>query len=175
MKKGAREYSKHSAILAVLVSTIILLAYFHGKPGRDSWTKIEKIGIPVNVLGMIFLLLFLFKGKDLGAATTMISMTNEEGQLIERIVPKTEFRKKIMIFFFENESGDTTLDWLSYGITDLLITDLIQDIYTEVRTLYHSQSGIDRIKQTGYQEFVGIPLMLEKEISELKYSPAANN
>jgi len=153
-------------ILASMIPTVLMLAYFHGKPGQDSWTKIEKIGIPANILGAIIVLIFLFNGKDLGAATTMISMTNEEGQLIERVVPKTEFRKKIMIYFFENESGDTALNWLSYGITDLLLTDLIQDIYTEVRTLHNSEASIEKIKQAGYQEFVGLPLMLEKEIAE---------
>ena len=34
--------------LASLIPTVFLLAYFHGKPGRDKWTRGEKSGIPTN-------------------------------------------------------------------------------------------------------------------------------
>jgi len=154
-------------ILASMIPTVLLLAYFHGKPGRDTWTKIEKIGVPTNVIGAIFLLFFLFKGKDLGAATTMITLENEEGQKIERIIPKSEFRKKVMIFFWNNETGDTSQNWLSYGITDMLSTDLIQDYYIEVRTVENcSSASIEKIKEAGYPNLSGLPLMLEKEMAE---------
>lgn len=154
-------------ILASMIPTVLLLAYFHGKPGCDTWTKIEKIGIPTNVLAVIFLLFFLFKGKDLGAATTMITLENEEGQTIERIIPKSEFRKKIMIFFPENESGDTSLNWLSYGIADMLSTDLYQDFYLEAKTV-GSGSGneIEKIRDAGFSRMTGLPLLLEKDIAE---------
>ena len=37
------------ALIGILPS-VVILTYFHGAPGKDEWTKIEKIGIPVNVL-----------------------------------------------------------------------------------------------------------------------------
>lgn len=153
-------------ILASMIPTVLLLAYFHGKPGRDTWTKIEKIGIPTNALGAILLLVFLFNEKDLGATTAMITLKNEEGQIIERVVPKSEFRKKIMIFFLNNESGDTSLNWLKYGITDMLFTDLIQDHYIEIRTVHYSSASIEKMKEAGYPYLTGLPLMLEKEITD---------
>ena len=36
-------------ILAILPS-VTILSYFHGAPGKDDWNKIEKIGIPVNII-----------------------------------------------------------------------------------------------------------------------------
>ena len=36
-------------IISILPS-VIILAYFHGAPGKDEWTKIEKLGIPINIL-----------------------------------------------------------------------------------------------------------------------------
>ena len=39
--------------------SVIILAYFDGAPGKDQWTKIEKIGIPVN---MIFIIIVFFIG-----------------------------------------------------------------------------------------------------------------
>jgi len=153
-------------ILASMIPTVLLIAYFHGRPGKDSWTKTEKIGIPVNLAGVILLLFFVFKGKDLGATTSLVSVEDEEGQIIERMVPKSEFRKKIMLFFPENLSGDTALNWISYGMADMLHTDLFQDYYLEVKSVYHSTSARDRMHAAGYANLTGIPLMLEKEISE---------
>ena len=49
-------------ILGILPS-VIILAYFHGAPGKDSWTKIEKIGIPINIL---FLGICLLIGNNQG-------------------------------------------------------------------------------------------------------------
>ena len=152
-------------IFASMIPTVLLIAYFHGKPGRDTWTKTEKIGIPVNVVAAAFLLFFVFKGKELGATTSVISLEDEEGQTIERIVPKTEFRKKLMLYFPANETGDTSLNWLSYGIADMLSTDLIQDYYLEVRSLHVGGSFV-RVKEAGYTDLTGLPLMLEKEIAD---------
>ena len=45
--------------LICIVPSVIILAYFHGAPGKDQWNMIEKIGIPVNI---IFLLLILALG-----------------------------------------------------------------------------------------------------------------
>ena len=47
-------------ILAILPS-VTILSYFHGAPGKDDWNKIEKIGIPVNI---IFILLVFFIGHQ---------------------------------------------------------------------------------------------------------------
>ena len=49
------------ALIAILPS-VIILAYFHGAPGKDEWTKIEKIGVPINVL---FIAGVLFFGDNL--------------------------------------------------------------------------------------------------------------
>ena len=44
------------ALIGILPS-VVIITYFHGAPGKDEWTKIEKIGIPINVLfigGILF-------------------------------------------------------------------------------------------------------------------------
>ena len=45
-------------IISILPS-VIILAYFHGAPGKDEWTRIETIGIPTNIL---FIAVMLFIG-----------------------------------------------------------------------------------------------------------------
>ncbi len=153
-------------ILAAMIPTIFLLAYFHGKPGQDRWTKVEKIGIPTNLVVTALLLVFLFRGKDIGATTTSISVTDETGQQIERLIPKSEFRKKVAIFSFENESGDTSLNWLKHAIPDMVRYDLYQDMYLTVKTVYEFY---DDVRDEGYPEAIGIPLTIKKKITEGQY------
>ena len=45
------------ALIAILPS-VLILAYFHGAPGKDEWTIVEKIGIPINVLFIAGILFF---------------------------------------------------------------------------------------------------------------------
>jgi len=44
-------------VIAIMPS-VVILAYFHGAPGKDEWTKIERIGVPVNII-FIFLVLLI--------------------------------------------------------------------------------------------------------------------
>ena len=48
------------ALIGILPS-VLILAYFHGAPGKDEWTKIEKVGVPVNVL---FIGIFILMGNN---------------------------------------------------------------------------------------------------------------
>ena len=48
------------ALIGILPS-VLILAYFHGAPGKDEWNKIEKVGIPINVL---FIGIFILIGNQ---------------------------------------------------------------------------------------------------------------
>jgi len=158
-------------ILLSLIPSSIIIAYHHGRPGRDKWRKTEKIGIPFNLALTVLLVLFIFSGKDLGSVSRTVTLEDETGKKIERVVPKSRFRKKLALFFFKNETGDASLDWLQYGISQMLEFDLGQDLFIEVLTP-HSQ-GIERsdfyiynkIKKAGYKDGTGLPLMLQKKIA----------
>tara|TARA_B110000116_G_scaffold157758_1_gene136535 strand:- start:269 stop:1492 length:1224 start_codon:yes stop_codon:yes gene_type:complete len=57
------QFADHYPILALfsiigILPTVIILAYFHGAPGKDIWTKVEKIAIPINVVFITVCLLF---------------------------------------------------------------------------------------------------------------------
>ena len=114
-------------ILLSLIPSVLLIAYFHGKPGKDQWTKVEKIGIPLNLIVTALIVISIFSGKDLGATTTSIIVEDEAGKKIERSIPKGEFRKRVAIFYFENESGDSAIDWLQYATMIGCYLDLLQD------------------------------------------------
>ena len=147
-----------------LFPAVGILAYFHGKPGRDQWTKVEKIGIPINLLITAVLLFSLFFGKDLGATTTSIVVENETGERVERKIPKSEFRKRVAIFFFENETGDSTLDWIQYATMIGCYLDLQQDPFFSVYSAY-DYLIYQKIMQAGFQKKVDIPMALERKIA----------
>jgi tetratricopeptide (TPR) repeat protein len=158
-------------ILALLLPSVFIIAYCHGKPGRDRWGKPEKIGVPVNVIIMVFLVFFLFSKKDLSPVSQKVTLEDETGKKIERTIPKTGFRKKILLFTFENETGDTSLDWLQDGISYMIHYDLLQDLFIEVSTLYELDFELnyyiyDKIKDAGYKKRTGLPLLLKKKITK---------
>ena len=48
------------ALVGILPS-VIILSYFHGAPGKDQWTKLEKYAIPTNILFIATILLISFQ------------------------------------------------------------------------------------------------------------------
>ncbi len=111
-------------------------------------------------------MIFLFQGRDLGATTTTVNIVDEEGQQIERLIPKSEFRKKVAVFSLENESGNTTLDWLTHALPDMLSYDLRQDIYLNITTVYNFYEDL---RDAGYQEGIRVPMTLKKKIAADHY------
>ena len=143
------------------IPSILILAYFHGKPGKDDWTKIEKIGIPINVIISFLILIIFFSPKELGAATETVIIENENGQQIERIIPKADFRKNIAIFSMENKITDPTLNWIGYGITQALGCDLGQEMFISGNDQVHT-----KLKEKGFYDKIAVPLTLKREISK---------
>jgi len=150
------------AALLSFIPTVLLLAYFHGGPGRRKWAKTEKIGMAANLAASAALLVFLFYGKSLGAATTRVTLTNEEGRTVERVIPKGEFLKSLAIFFFENKTNDPALDWLQYALARLLELDLDQDLFVLTVIAY---DFADAIKAAGFEGRADLPLTLRNKLS----------
>jgi tetratricopeptide (TPR) repeat protein len=152
--------------LAAMIPAVTVLAYFHGRPGSSGWSMTEKIGIPSNLLLAIFLLFFLFQGRDLGATTTTVSLVDEQGKKIEREIPKSEFRKRLIVFSMDNVSGESDLDWLANALPDMLRYDLSQDIYLNIISVY---DVIEDLRDEGYRNAVAVPMTLQKKIAAEKY------
>ena len=156
--------------LASMVPTVLIISYFHGKPGRDRWTRIEKFGIPVNLVVSVLFLFILFHDRELGSATKTVSIKDDEGNMVERVIPKNEFRKKIALFFFDNETNDSTLNWLQYGIAAGIYSDIGQDILFDVRAGFGWEADlIKRVKKEGFTDGVGLPITLKKQIAKDLY------
>jgi len=148
--------------LVSLIPSVVLITYNHGKPGKDEILRSEKIGVPLNIIASLILLALTFGGKDLGAATTTVTVEDEEGNTVEREIPKDEFRQRFALFPFDNESGDTAYDWLQYGVPFALTADLYQDVFVDV---VHFPFLRDRLRESNQASGVGIPLALKREVA----------
>ena len=62
------DFPQYYTILALfgiisIIPSVIIMAYFHGAPGKDQWTKIDKIGIPAKILFIAIMLLFGYQNN----------------------------------------------------------------------------------------------------------------
>ena len=62
VKYHLSDYVTSLALFGVIsiIPTVVILAYFHGAPGKDDWTRVEKYRITVNIL---FITITLFVGN----------------------------------------------------------------------------------------------------------------
>jgi len=150
-----------------LLPTVFLLAWTHGRPGKDRISRSEKIGVPLNLIASAGLLLMVFGGKDLSATAELVTVANELGQTEAHYVPKDSYRRRIAVFFWSNDSGDPSLDWLQYGLTELLAQDLQQDPFIVVTSPWpdHGSGAYAQMQAAGFDDGLGLPLSLKQDIA----------
>ncbi len=152
--------------LALLLPAVVVLAWRHGAPGHDGWTRVDGLVIGLNVVVAAGALFSLFGGKELGAATTVRLLEDDAGNTIERVLPKAEFRRNVLVWDFDNESGDPDLDWLRTGIWTGLFQDLSQDLFV---TPVHEATDprvLKPLNEAGFELPYDVPLALKRQLSE---------
>lgn len=150
-----------------LIPAVMLIAWTHGKPGKDKTTRLEKVGVPINLIATLGLLITVFGDKDFDLAATQITVNNELGQQETYYIPSETFRRRMAVFFWKNESGNPELDWLQYGITELLVQDLRQDPFVKVSSPWNNFSNgfYSRMRRGGFNDGLNVPLTLMRKIA----------
>ena len=150
-----------------LIPAVMLVAWTHGKPGKDKATRFEKVGVPINVIATLGLLITVFGGKDLNLTATQITVNNELGQQETHYIPSETYRRRMAVFFWKNESGNPELDWLQYGITELLVQDLQQDPFVLANSPWNNfgDGFYSRIRQAGFKDGLDVPRSLMRKIA----------
>lgn len=154
-------------ILLSLLPSIMLVSYYHGKRETSRWTKVELVGLPLNILAAFFVLFFVFKGKDLGAITTKITIENEDGERVEKLILKNEYRKSIFIFNMETSSMDSNMIYLQYSLPAMLEYDLAQDLFISA---VPAINDFNKMVEAGYPRGVGLPVTLMKQMAEERHA-----
>ena len=149
------------ATILLFLPSVLMLAWFHGKPGRNQATLTEKVGIPANLAVAGLVLLLAFSGTDLGAAVTRVTVENEEGETVERAIPKAEFRKRATVFAFDTGSGLENDDaWVSYLVPMALTMDLLPDDFFDPVTFAEEE-----LQEAGFQNLRNVPFTLKREVA----------
>ena len=144
--------------MLVMLPAIVLFAYNHGAPGKDEWTKSERVVIPLNGALALTLLYFLSPLLMVEAATETVQISDETGTLQEFEVARQGHHKKVIGFFWRNESGNPDLDWLSYGLPLMLAYDLNRvSPVISVDTPFDSAAMRNELKDNGYPLLVDEP------------------
>lgn len=150
-----------------LIPAVMLIAWTHGRKGKDKTTRVEKVGVPINLIATIGLLVTAFGDKDLDLAATQITVNNELGQQETHYIPSETFRRRMAVFFWENTSGDPELDWLQYGVTELLVQDLQQDPFVLANSPWNNfgDGFYSRMRQAGFNDGLDVPRALMRKIA----------
>ena len=156
--------------LLLMLPSVVMLAWFHGKPGkdRDSLARTEKIGIPANVMVCAAVLWALFGGAEPVSTTTSVTVATEEGVTVERTVPKPEFLKSTALFppSLGPGIGDDE-SWISYAVPEALVLDLMADDFFVPLTFYGYEWYA---RERGFESVGEAPLALKRELAQDRYA-----
>ena len=157
--------------MLVLLPSVIIFAYGHGAPGKDKWTRFERIFIPLNVTVAAAAIFLIDPTYEVEAATQFIQIADETGQVQEFEVARRGYHREVVSFSWTNASGETGLDWLSYGLPGMLATDIdrISPVIS-VATPFNSDSLRDRLKRQA--SAIDIPRSLAVQIARDRRSAA---
>ena len=151
--------------LLLLLPAVAVLAWRHGTPGEDKWTRVDATVIGLNLIAAGAILMTVFSGQELGAATTVRLLEDDDGNTVERVIPKAAFRRNVLVWDFDNDSGDPELDWLRSGLWIGLVQDLYQDLWV-TPTEVNDPRVREPLRQAGFDLPYGVPLALKRQLAE---------
>ncbi len=162
-------------IMIAFLPLVALLAWGHGRPGKDKWTQKQVIFIPFNIAIAWFAVNTFIKpeiqsvgiqGAEVQGIEILSLADVQTGELIDYEVAKTGLSQKVSGFFWENTTGDESLDWLSYGAMWMVSKDLMRNPIISIRTPYESAAMLRAITSKGYGRAIGEPLSLDMNIAD---------
>jgi len=159
--------------MVVMLPAMFLFAYNHGAPGKDSWTRAEKVLIPVNGVIAVMALWFVSPMINVQAATETIRIEDETGAIQEFEVARQGYHQEVINFFWTNESGDADLDWLEYGLPIMLTYDVnrVSPVITALTPL-NSGSLDNKLRRQGFDRLTDVPRGLAVELTRDRNSAA---
>ena len=159
--------------MLVMLPAVILFAYNHGAPGKDRWTRTERVFIPLNAAVAASILYFTGPSLLVEAATETVQVTDETGAVREFEVARQGHHREVVAFFWENRSGNSDLDWLAYGLPFMLSHDMnrVSPVIT-VETPLDSTSMKSELRDRGYETLRDEPPALRVQIVRNRRSAA---
>ncbi|MEM7706784.1 MAG: tetratricopeptide repeat protein [Pseudomonadota bacterium] len=155
-----------------LIPAVGVIAWGHGAPGKDRWTKFQAGFIGLNAAAAIAALALWVQPMTApqapavaAAATETVEVLDEDGNVEFHEVAKDGYHQSLLAFFFRNMTGDTELDWLSYGAPWLITEDLRRNPLIAIGTPLSQAGAASRLREKGFPNAVGEPLSLDLQIA----------
>ena len=104
--------------LLALIPSVLLVTYLHGAHGADRFQKVEKFGVPLNLLLAGLLVAFTYQSADVPDAVAPVEPAS------------------VAVLPFVNLSDDKSNEYFSWGLSEELINALakVPDLYVASRT-----------------------------------------
>lgn len=156
--------------LIMVLPSVCMLAWFHGKPGRerDQLARTEKVGIPANLVLCVVMLATLFGGEELGSVTASVTVETEDGETIERQVPNAAFTKSMALFPLDLGPGIAEDEaWMTLALPEALGLDLLADEFFMPIPFYGSEASL---KERGFENLYAAPLPLKRELARESFA-----
>lgn len=153
------------ASLLLLFPSVLLVTYYHADPGKQKIPLPEKVGIPANLIAASIIVVLMFGAEDIGAVMQTVEVVDADGVSVERQVPKSQYRKRLVIYPFETGPGEDD-DWLQYGMAFALQVKLSQDIFFDAQVPTDFSA---RLKRTPFPDGIGMPVALQREIAQERH------
>lgn len=167
--------------LLSMLPSVVMVAWGHGRPGKDHWTRLELAWVPLNIAMALFII-HLFVAPKLvliDDSTTNIIQNNIITPVSEPLTLQNTKDSKtlssevsvnkhqtVLSFFWQNKTSEHQYDWLSYGATWLYSQDLKRTPVLSVQTPYDSKNILSQMIVKGFEKAVDIPLSLALQIAQ---------
>lgn len=125
-----------------MIPTVLLLAYFHGARGQQRWTRVERIGVPLNIAVAAVLVATVLSHGGLRSGQSAIDAAGLDPT-------------RIAVLYFDDESEDRSLGHLANTFTGALIDELSR------------VSGLDVIPRGGVKPYRDASVSLDSLVRAL--------
>ncbi|MEM9529937.1 MAG: tetratricopeptide repeat protein, partial [Pseudomonadota bacterium] len=159
--------------MIAMLPTVAVVAWGHGAPGKDRWTRFQAAFVALNLAAATVALVMGGQravssappAAPAMALTQSVEVEAEDGTVEVVEVPTDGAHNSLLAFFFANETGESELDWMSYGAPWLLAQDLRRSPLVSISTPLGNASIISRLRDTGFPQAVNEPLSLDLQIA----------
>ena len=114
------------SLLLLMLPTVLWLAWNHGAPGPDGWSKADGLFVGANTL-VAAAMLFVVGGFTFSELTTLDPVGDAaratRASALESLA-ETEDPRRIAVLYFEPRSPQEEMPYLASGLTETLITEL---------------------------------------------------
>ena len=156
--------------MLAFLPTVILVAWGHGRPGKDQWSKLELYWIPINLVLSVAAINFLVDqplAEIHGISQNPIIVEQSGSTAIKAMEMEVNENNhhRVLSFFWENKTNDVTLDWLSYVASWLFTQDIKRTPNISATSPYNSVEIISELKNRGYEKSLNVPLSLAIQVA----------